>query len=76
MSIRIVAYSTCDLPQELLKRLQIKIVPAVICSGDQRYLSGVDIDRELFCRKLQQEDVVPPLLSLLQASFSKPMSRS
>ena len=59
MSIRIVSDSTCDLPQELVDRFQIKIVPAVICFGSQECLSGIDIDRELFYRKLEREDVVP-----------------
>ena len=59
MTIRIVADSTCDLPQEAVDRHQISIVPAVICFGKQRYLSGIDIDRELFYRKLEQEGVVP-----------------
>ena len=59
MSIRIVSDSTCDLPQELVDRFQIKIVPAVICFGSQKCLSGIDIDRELFYRKLEREDVVP-----------------
>jgi DegV family protein with EDD domain len=59
MSIRIVADSTCDLPQEWVDRFQISIVPAVICFGNQRYLSGIDIDRELFYHKLQQEGVIP-----------------
>jgi DegV family protein with EDD domain len=59
MSIRIVSDSTCDLPQELVNRFEIEIVPAVVCFGSQKYLSGIDIDRELFYRKLEQEDVVP-----------------
>lgn len=42
-----------------MDRFQIKIVPAVICFGSQEYLSGVDIDRELLYRKLEQEDVLP-----------------
>jgi len=58
MSIRIVSDSTCDLPQELVDRFQIRIVAAVVCFGNQKYLAGTDLDHELFYRKLEQEDVV------------------
>lgn len=48
MSIRIVADSTCDLPDSLAKRHGIAVIPTCINIGNQTYLDGVDMTREQF----------------------------
>jgi DegV family protein with EDD domain len=48
MNIRIVADSTCDLPDDLIKRHRISIVPTCINIGNKTYLDGIDMTREEF----------------------------
>lgn len=42
-NILITADSTCDLPQELVEKYEIKIIPLSILLGDNEYLDGVDV---------------------------------
>jgi DegV family protein with EDD domain len=50
--IRIVTDSTCDLPQSIVDRLQIIVLPLFINVGKETYLDGVDMSRQTFYRKL------------------------
>ncbi len=52
MTIRIVTDSTCDLPEEVIKRYGISVVPLYINIGKQGLLDGIDISREEFYRNL------------------------
>ncbi len=52
MSIRVVTDSTCDLPQEIVDRLGIRVVPLYINIGSEGYLDGVEISREEFYTNL------------------------
>lgn len=57
--IRIVTDSTCDLPQETIRKYDIRVVPLYINVGDKGYLDGVDITREEFYRNLPTYPVHP-----------------
>ena len=59
MSIKIVTDSTCDLPQEVIKKLEIIVVPLYINIGDKGYLDGIDIKRKDFYTNLPKYDVHP-----------------
>ncbi len=50
--IRIVTDSTCDLPQAIVDRLQITVLPLFINIGQEAFLDGVDMDRQTFYQKL------------------------
>ena len=50
--IRIVTDSTCDLPQSIVDRLQISVLPLFINIGKEAYLDGVDMSRQTFYQKL------------------------
>jgi len=50
--IRIVTDSTCDLPQSIVDRLQITVLPLFINIGKETYLDGVDMSRQTFYQKL------------------------
>ena len=50
--IRIVTDSTCDLPQSVVDRLQITVLPLHINIGNKAYLDGVDMSRQSFYRQL------------------------
>jgi DegV family protein with EDD domain len=52
MTIRIVTDSTCDLPQEIIQKQGISIVPLYIHAGDRDYLDGVDLSRREFYERM------------------------
>jgi DegV family protein with EDD domain len=54
MTIKIVTDSTCDLPQEILKGLDITIIPMYINIGHRGYQDGVEITREEFYTRLPE----------------------
>ena len=59
MSIKIVTDSTCDLPQDVIKKLDITVVPLYINIGDKGYLDGIDIKRKDFYTNLPNYEVHP-----------------
>lgn len=52
MAIRIVTDSSCDLPQELVDRYGIVVLPFYINVGTKSYLDGIDISRSEFYERL------------------------
>ena len=52
MSIRIVTDSTCDLPQELIQKHNISVIPMYINVGVQAYRDGIDLSRQEFYTRL------------------------
>jgi DegV family protein with EDD domain len=59
MTIKIVTDSTSDLPQDVIQKLGITVVPLYINIGDQGYLDGVEITRKDFYTNLPNYDVHP-----------------
>ena len=59
MTIKIVTDSTCDLPDEIIKDLDISVVPMYINIGQQGYLDGVELSRQEFYQKLPDYPVQP-----------------
>jgi DegV family protein with EDD domain len=52
MNIRIVTDSTCDLPEAIIEKYGITVVPLYINQGNESYLDGVNMTREEFYRRL------------------------
>jgi DegV family protein with EDD domain len=52
MSVKIVTDSTCDLPQEVIQELDIRVVPLYINIGEKGFLDGIDISRQEFYKSL------------------------
>lgn len=52
MKISIVTDSTCDLPEAIIEKHGITVIPLYINQGDRSYLDGVDLTREEFYRRL------------------------
>lgn len=59
MSIRIVTDSTCDIPVELVKKLNISVVPMTLIFGDEELRDGVDITSEQFFKRLARDEHHP-----------------
>jgi DegV family protein with EDD domain len=55
--IKIVTDSTADVPEALMQRYDIRVVPINIHFGTEAYQEGIEIDRPTFFRKL--EEVMP-----------------
>ena len=43
MNIKILSDSTCDLPQEVLEKFNITMIPLTVIKGGQQFIDGVDI---------------------------------
>lgn len=59
MTIRVVTDSTCDLPQSVIDRYQITVIPLFIHMGDQSYVDGLDLSRQEFYTRLPSLPVPP-----------------
>ncbi|MGB8213212.1 MAG: DegV family protein [Anaerolineales bacterium] len=59
MSIRIVTDSSCDLPQELVRKHNITVIPLYINVGLQEYRDGIDLSRQEFYTRLPDFRQVP-----------------
>jgi len=57
--IKVIADSTCNLPQEILDEYDIRIAPIPIQFGDETFEEGVDIDRDLFYSKIEETGMIP-----------------
>lgn len=52
MTIRIVTDSTCDLPEKIVSRYAITVIPLAINVGKKSFLDGVDLTRREFYAQL------------------------
>jgi DegV family protein with EDD domain len=59
MTIKIVTDSTCDLPENVIQKLGITVVPLYINLFDKGYLDGVEITRKDFYSNLPDYKVHP-----------------
>jgi DegV family protein with EDD domain len=62
MNIKIVTDSSCDLPQSVIDKYDISVVPLYINFPDQSLLDGVEISRKTFYERLP-ETIPPPTTS-------------
>lgn len=52
--LQVVADSSCDLPNVLIQKYSIRIIPLTISIGDRSYVEGVDLSPEEFYAKMAQ----------------------
>lgn len=52
MTIRIVTDSSCDLPQDIIQKHKITVIPLFINVGDQSYQDGVNLSHQEFYERL------------------------
>jgi DegV family protein with EDD domain len=69
--IGIVTDSACDLPQEVIKKFGIRVVPLYINFSDASYLDGVDLTRDEFYEKLPNYNPPPTTSAPAISSFIK-----
>lgn len=75
MTIRIVTDSACDLPDDLVERYGIEIVPLNIRFGDEEYVDRFELDVAAFYDKLASHAALPetsaPAPGRFQEAFEK-----
>ena len=59
MSVKIVTDSTCDIPQSLVRELDITVIPEYIRFGKDIYRDGIDINQDQFYVRLQNDQIHP-----------------
>jgi DegV family protein with EDD domain len=59
MSTVIVTDSTCDIPIEIIEKLNIYVVPCSVNFGVDTYLDGVEIKAEEFYKRLTSSEIFP-----------------
>ena len=71
MSIAIVSDSACDLPKDILKKLNITEVPVNVTFGDKVYKENVDITGDEFYKKLTSSSDFPTTSQPSPGDFEK-----
>jgi DegV family protein with EDD domain len=59
MTVKIITDSSAGLPAPIVKELDITVIPALVCFGDETYRDGVDITTEQFYQRLVEDKVHP-----------------
>ena len=52
MNVKVITDSTSDIPTDLAKKFDIRVVPIYVRFGDTVYRDGVDISRDEFYQRL------------------------
>ena len=75
MSIRIVTDSTCDLPEAVVSKYGITVVPDYINLDGQSYLDGVELSRQEFYQRLPDCESPPTTSAPPPAVFAREYER-
>jgi DegV family protein with EDD domain len=59
MTLRIVTDTTCDLPESVVEKFGITVIPLYINVGEQSFLDGKDLSRDEFYSRLPTLDPYP-----------------
>ncbi len=59
MTVRVVTDSTADLSPQVVKALEITVVPVVVLFGEEALRDGIDLTTEQFFQRLSQSAVAP-----------------
>ena len=73
--IRIVTDSSCDLPEDVLERHRIAVVPLTIRFGTEEFVDREQLSKDEFWRRLTEGDVLPqtaaPSVGRFQEAFHR-----
>lgn len=67
--IKIITDSTVDLPKELLRELDVEVLPVLINFGEESYLDGIEINRDEVFRRIDNGDVFPTTAQIVPNRF-------
>ncbi len=69
--IKIITDSTCNLSQEVLEQYDIRVAPISIQFKEETFEEGIDIDHDLFYRKIEEMGIIPTSAQPTPAWFAK-----
>jgi len=69
--IKLVVDSTCNLPEDMIKKYDIRVAPISIQFNDETFEEGIDIDRSLFYSKIEELGIIPTTAQPTPAWFAK-----
>ncbi len=69
--LKIVTDSTCNLSPEQMRKHDVRIAPITIQFGTQSYQEGIDIDRALFYRTIEERQIIPSTSQPTPAWFAR-----
>ncbi len=69
--IKIITDSTCDVPQNLIARYNISVLPHHIIWGDDQYLDRVEMQPEAFYTRLAADPVYPSSAHATEVEYLK-----
>lgn len=72
--LQIVTDSSCDLPEELIKSNNIRVVPLMINIDNEVFREGVDITSEVFYNKMAQSSSLPKTSQPVPSAFAEAFS--
>lgn len=67
--IKIITDSTCDLPEYLLQKYDIEVLPLYINYGNESYLDGVEITLDELIHKIENGDTFPTTAQVTPIRF-------
>lgn len=70
MSVRIVTDSTADLPCDIVRKLNIEVVPLKVLFGTKEYVDGVNMDNKTFYRMLKESESLPTTAQVTPEEFT------
>jgi DegV family protein with EDD domain len=69
--IKLVVDSTCNLPEDIIKKYDIRVAPISIQFNAETYEEGIEIEQELFYSKIEELGIIPTTAQPTPAWFSK-----
>ncbi len=73
--IKIITDSTCDLPKELIKKLNIEVLPLEVTVNNKTYLDGEDITISEFFDEMDKSEESPKTSQITPVRFEEVYSR-
>ena len=61
--------SVCDMPQELLQRCQVRMIPLTVIEGDRSYKDGMDITPDDIYSTYDRENILPKTAAISPQEF-------
>ena len=73
--VAIVTDSTSSMPQEIIDKYPITVIPQVLIWGDQTYRDGIDINAEEFYTRLAKANIMPTTSQAKISDFQQVFTR-
>jgi DegV family protein with EDD domain len=75
MTVRIVTDSVADIPADVVARLNISIIPVLVCFGEETFRDGIDITNDQFYERLSSSKILPttavPSLDMFARTYAR-----